>query len=118
MRLNNPQNVASLISILQTSSGNLHPLTSTQIELALNSQFGFPLSGNQQSTRALIKYTISQGYVIKSSTANPPGYWLSTDKDEIIQNIKSLEKRALKIIENAYKLKVTWNNLHQTNLIK
>src|ERR1043166_5137513 len=107
--------IDNLISILQ--SGRQNALTAAQIETALHQQFGFSVSGNQHITRALIKFAIFNGHLIKSSTANPPGFWLTTDKNEIIRNIDSLNRRAQRTRNSADTLKNTWNTNNPTNLI-
>lgn len=104
----NITDINHLILILQNTSRN-NPLTAIQIETALHQQFGFPTSGNQSRTRALIKHTIAHGHLIKSSTANPPGFWRSNNRQEIEINIASLKNRAFKIMESAVRLKDTWN---------
>ena len=109
------KNIDNLLSILQ--SGRQNALTATQIETVLCQQFGFSVSGNQHITRALIKFAISNGHLIKSSTANPSGFWLTTDKNEIIRNIDSLKRRALKTNNSADTLKNTWNTNNPKNLI-
>lgn len=113
----NQNDVSNLISIIQNTTRN-NPLTAFQIETALNQQFNFPVSGNQQRTRALIKYAIAHGYLIKSSTANPAGFWLSNNKQEIERNIESLKNRAYRTTESAIRLKDTWNRHNPQNPIR
>lgn len=111
----NLTDVVNLLTILQPGRGNA--MIAPQIEYELHSRFGFPISGNQHRTRALIKFAIIRGHLIKSSTANPSGFWLSNDKNEIIRNIESLKKRAYKTTESAVRLKDTWNLLHPNDPI-
>lgn len=105
-----------MLEVIQNTDRN-NPLTATQIETQLHQQFGFPTSGIQHRTRALIKYTIINGYLIKSSTANPPGFWLSNNRHEIASNVDSLKNRAFKIMESAIRLKDTWNRNNPNNQI-
>lgn len=92
----NQTDINNLLTVLNNTS-RTNPLTAIQIETALQLQFGFPTSGNQQRTRALIKHTIASGHLIKSSTANPAGFWLSNDRQEILTNFESLKEELLKL---------------------
>lgn len=107
--------IVNLLSILQ--SGRQNAQTATQIETTLNQQFNFPVSGNQNLTRALIKHAVSNGTIIKSSTASPPGFWISNDKQEITKNIESLKKGARKTQDSSDSLKATWNINNPNDLI-
>ena len=111
----NQTDITNLLGILPP--GRQNALTATQIETMLNQQFGFPVSGNQHLTRALIKFAISSGHLIKSSTANPAGFWLTNNKNEIVKNIDSLKRRAQKTSNSADSLKNTWNANNPTDLI-
>jgi hypothetical protein len=108
--------INNLLTVLNNTSRN-NPLTAVQIETELHRQFGFPTSGNQQRTRALIKHAIANGHLIKSSTANPAGFWLSNNRQEILTNFESLKNRAFKIMESAVRLKDTWNRNNHNNQI-
>ena len=110
-----PTDVTNLLGILQL--GRQHAQTATQIEAVLYQKFNFPISGNQHIIRALIKHAIQHGKIIKSSTANPPGFWISNDKQEIIKNIESLKKRARKTQDSSDNLKATWNSTYPTDPI-
>lgn len=107
--------INNLLTILQP--GRANALTARQIENRLHNQFGFPRSGNQHMTRALIKFAIANGHLIKSSTANPAGFWLTNDKNEIVRNINSLRTRAQRTSNSADTLKNTWNTNNPTDLI-
>lgn len=107
--------ITNLLTIIKSGRGNA--LTALQIENSLHNQFKFPKSGNQQITRSLIKYAIANGHLIKSSTANPPGFWFTTDKNEIVKNINSLRKRAQRTNNSAETLKNTWNKNNPKDLI-
>jgi hypothetical protein len=107
--------ITNLLSILQPGRQNAQ--TALQIETSLHQQFGFAVSGNQHLTRALIKFAITNGNLIKSSTANPPGFWLSTDKNEIRRNVDSLRRRAQRVIDSANALQHTWNTNNPTDPI-
>jgi hypothetical protein len=112
----NQIDINNLLTIIINTNRN-NPLNASQIETELHNQFNFPISGNQQRTRALIKYAIANGYLIKSSTANPSGFWLSNDRQEILINFDSLKNRAFKIMESAVRLKDTWNRNNPNNQI-
>jgi hypothetical protein len=112
----NQFDVNNLLTVIQNTSITA-PLTAIQIETTLHQRFGFPVSGNQQRTRALIKHTIASGHLIKSSTANPPGFWLSNNRQEIKSNVESLKNRAFKVMESAIRLKDTWNRNNPANQI-
>ena len=111
----NQNDINNLLIVLQ--SGRQNVLTALQIEGALHQKFNFPISGNQSIARALIKFAVEKGNVIKSSTANPPGFWLSMDKHEIMKNIESLKKRAQKTQQSSDNLKATWNANNPNDLI-
>lgn len=111
----NQTDVNNLLGILQ--SGRQNAQTATQIETILHQQFNFAVSGNQSVTRALIKFAVIKGNIIKSSTANPAGFWLSNNKQEIIKNINSLHTRASKTSTSANNLKATWNSTYPNDLI-
>jgi len=107
--------INNLLTIIQSGRGSA--LTAPQIENRLHNQFNFPTSGNQHIARALIKYAIANGHLIKSSTANPPGFWLTSDKSEIVKNINSLRRRAQRTNNSAETLKNTWNTNNPTDFI-
>jgi len=100
-----------LLNILGIGSNNVQ--TAEQIATRL----GYPTIGNQVKTRALITFAIENGSLIKSSTANPPGYWISNDKQEIKDYIDSLRNRADEISERADNLKDGWNRQNPTDTI-
>ncbi|MGN6800920.1 MAG: hypothetical protein ACTHJN_03390 [Ginsengibacter sp.] len=111
----NQTDINNLLRIVQ--NGRQNALTASQIETMLNQKFGFPISGNQNLARSLIKFAISSGHLIKSSTANPAGFWLTTNKNEIVKNIDSLKRRAQKTSDSADSLKMTWNANNPNDLI-
>ena len=53
----------------------------------------------------------------KASTRNPPGFWLSNDKNEITANIASLKRRAQKTLRSANNLQTEWNRQYPNNTI-
>ncbi|KAA6327958.1 hypothetical protein EZS27_023096 [termite gut metagenome] len=74
-----------------------------------------PTSGNQVEARLLIRDAIRNGHTIVSNTS--AGYWLSSDKSEIKQYIKSLENRADDTEQRADELKQSWNAANPINQI-
>ena len=94
--------ISHLLSVLRTGRQNAQ--TAGAIEILLHRNFNFPISGNQVQMRGLITYAISNGHLIKSSTANPAGYWLENDPVEIRRYIVSLRRRAGRILQRAQNL--------------
>ncbi|HAM39434.1 MAG: hypothetical protein A2474_04210 [Elusimicrobia bacterium RIFOXYC2_FULL_34_12] len=78
----------------------------------------FLLGATSKKTRALIKYAVKKSNLIKSSTANPSGFWLSNNKKEILKNIESFKNRACRTLESAVRLKDTWNSINPKDPIK
>lgn len=112
------QEVAGLIALLQNHTSKQTVIGAADLAAQLNQTFpgSFPPGGNEQKTRALVKYAIEKGHLIKSST-NPGGFWLSNNKLEIIKNIDSLKRRAQKTHQSSDSLKATWNFNNPTDII-
>jgi len=94
--------INNLVTILRV--GRAHAQTAYAIERQLNQQHGFPITGNQVAARGLISFAIQHGHLIKSSTANPAGYWIENNPDEIRRYVQSLRRRAQKINDRANNL--------------
>jgi len=105
------QDLDNLLSVL--GLGPQNALTAEQIATRL----GYPTGGNQVKTRALITFAIESEYLIKSSTANPSGYWISDNKQEMSEYIESLRNRADHISERAENLRSTWNTQNPDDTI-
>ncbi len=78
-------------------------------------KLGLPTTRNQVETRELIREAIEAGHTIVSNTK--VGYWLSSNKVEVKNYIRSLEKRANDISLRADELKNAWNLSNTTNQI-
>jgi hypothetical protein len=103
--------INALIAILGVGRQN------AQIAAVIAGQLNYPVDGNQVRTRQLIKYSIQHGHLIKSSTRNPAGFWLSSDKREIVNNINSLRRRAQRTNNSANNLQAEWNRQNPNDLI-
>jgi len=49
-------------------------------------------------------FAIQHGHLINSSTANPAGYWIENNPDEIQRYVQTHSRRAQKIIDRANKI--------------
>jgi hypothetical protein len=78
-------------------------------------RLGLPTSENQVETRQLIRDAIREGHTIVSNTR--VGYWLSSERSEIQEYIKSLESRANDTNLRAEELKQVWNFSNTDNQI-
>lgn len=74
-----------------------------------------PTDGNQVETRALIRFAIQNGYLIVSNTTY--GYWISSNRQEVLEYIKSLQSRADDTISRSDELKTAWNKQNPSNPI-
>lgn len=77
----NQNDMNNLVKILRVRRANAQ--TAFEIERQLNQQHGFPITGNQVTAGGLISFAIQHAYLIKSSTANPAGYWIENNPKEI-----------------------------------
>ena len=89
----------------------------TAREIAQN--LGYPVVGNQEKTRDLIRLAIEcENIILSSSNQAPRGYWISTDRQEVTRYINSLESRANENIQRSTNLKDAWNNNNPNNQIQ
>jgi hypothetical protein len=100
--------INNLLKIL--GQGRQQAQTAATIETILNRRHGFQITGNQVKARSLITFSIQHGHLIKSSTANPAGYWLENDPVEIRRYLTSLRRRAERIIQRANNLEANLTN--------
>ena len=101
--------VAQLLAILPHSKSQA--IHARDIARILN----LPIGGNEVETRNLIRDAILQGNVILITHKN--GYWLSSNKQEIMRCIASLTNRANEIADRSDALRDAWNNANPQNLI-
>lgn len=100
--------IINLIAILKV--GRAKSQKASEIEKQLNQLHGFPITGNQVAARSLISFAIQHGYLIKSSTANPAGYWIENNNEEVMKYVRSLRRRAQKINDRANNLEANLHN--------
>ena len=103
--------IAKLIKIIP--KGMRHAITAKEIARIL----GYSEENNQVKTRELIDSAIDNGNIILSSTREPRGYWLSTDKQETMEYITSLKSRAGQITDRATNLQTAWNKKNSKDSI-
>jgi len=109
----NQNDINTLVQII--SNGRQNAITADNIAQRL----GYPVDGNQVKTRELIGYAIDNGTVILSSSSQAPkGYWISTDRQETLDYLDSLENRADEITDRANNLRNGWNNINPNNQIE
>jgi hypothetical protein len=101
--------VTKLLKILPTNKTNA--IHAFDIATKLN----LPTDGNQVETRALIRFAIQSGYLIVSNTRD--GYWISNDKQEVWEYIKSLQSRADDTTLRSDELRTAWNKQNPHNPI-
>ncbi len=67
----------------------------------------------------MIRFAIENENIILSSPSKVPrGYWISSDQQEVIIYINSLESRADENIQCSTNLKDGWNNNNPNNQIQ
>jgi hypothetical protein len=104
-------NIADLPRLLAIIPiGKANRITALQIA----EQLGYEISNQQVETRQLIEYAILQGHLIVSDNR---GYWNTSDKEEVVSYIQSLENRATETLNRANSIKDTWNQQNPDNLI-
>ena len=77
---------------------------------------GYPTTGNQVQLRGLIKECIEvDNDLIGSSTINPPGFFIISEKEELEDYANSLESRARSDNQRRTALIETWNSTYPEN---
>lgn len=81
----------------------------------LATRLGLSTGGTQEATRVLVRKANLQGEMIVNTLDE--GFWLSNDKQEVIDYINALYSRIQGTLDRINALKSHWNASHPNNLI-
>lgn len=101
--------IQQLLRVIPTD--RQHAMHAPQIARAL----GLSTSGTCETTRALIRDANMNGYFIVNTIDE--GFWLTSDKQEIMDYLDTLLSRIIGTQERIDALKTHWNNANPNNLI-
>lgn len=101
--------IQQLLNVIPTD--RQHAIHANQIAQAL----GLSTSGTCETTRALIREANMQGYFIVNTVDE--GFWLTSDKQEIVEYLDSLLSRIIGTQERINAIKTHWNSTNPQNLI-
>ncbi len=101
--------IQQLLNVIPTN--RQHAMHAHQIAQAL----GLSTLGTCETTRALIREANKNGYFIVNTIDE--GFWLTSDKQEIMDYLDTLVSRIIGTQERIDAIKTHWNSTNPTNLI-